>query len=180
MCLPFFSLLLRVARLEVAVYAEIRDTPAATGQALGVVLAVAMAHAIQGVFLATQGGWNVFRSMLPSFQSELILWLVWATVTHGISTRVCGSTVAWGAVLRTLGFAFLPGILYGWGFISETILVVSWLWRIVTILIAMHQVLGLGLARTMGVVVMGWAVGLFVTGAATMITLQVLAWLGVR
>lgn len=57
MLAPFFSWLIRVAYLDASIYAELKDDQAATWPAV-VVVAVAVAHAILGVFYATRGGWN--------------------------------------------------------------------------------------------------------------------------
>ena len=176
----FFSRLLRVARLDAGIYAELKDDKAATWQAVIVVIAVAIAHAILGVFFATRGNWNVLRSIIPGFQSEIIGWLVWATVMYLIGAHIFKSPVTYGAVLRTLGFAALPGVLYALGFISEAILWISLLWRIATIFIATRQVFGLGLVKSIILVAVGGVTGVAVVGATTLTTLQVLEWMGVR
>lgn len=175
----FFSRLIRVARLEAGIYAELKDDNAATWQAVLVVLAVAIAHAILGVFYATRGHWNVLRSIIPSLQSEIIFWLIWATAMYVIGTRCLGASVTYGGVLRALGFAALPGVLYALGFLSEAILWISWLWRIATIVIATRQVLGLDSAKSIALVVVSGVVMLPIVGSATVVTLQVLDWTGI-
>lgn len=176
----FFSRLIRVARLEAGIYAELKDDKAATWQAVMVVIAVAVAHAILGVFYATRGHWNVIRSIIPSLQSEIIFWFIWATAMYVIGKRFLGASVTYGGVLRALGFAALPGVLYALGFLSEAILWISWLWRIATIVIATRQLFGLGLAKSMALVAVGGVVMLPIVGATTLTTLQVLDWMGIR
>lgn len=178
--LPFVGQLARVARLESGVYSELKDDKAATWQALMVVFAVAVAHAILGVFYATRGGWNVLRSIIPSLQSEIIFWLVWATGMYLIGTYIFKSPVTYGGVLRTLGFAALPGVLYALGFLSEAILWISWLWRIATIFVAARSAFGLDLAKSIVLVAMSVTVALPIVGFATLATLQMLEWIGVR
>jgi hypothetical protein len=176
---PFLSRLLRVARLDGGVYDEIRDDKAATWQALAVVIVVGLAHAIEGVFLASRGGWNVLRSIIPGFQVEILGWLVWATTMYLIGALIFRSPATKGAVLRALGLAALPGILYALGFLSEVILVVSWLWRIGSSFVAMRQVFALGSARTAAIVLLGGVIAFLIAGYATVGTLNVLAWFGV-
>lgn len=176
----FFSRLTRVARLEAGVYDELQADKAATWQALTVVCAVGVAHAVLGVFYATRDHWNVLRSIIPSLQSEIIFWLVWATAMYVIGTRFLGATVTYGGVLGALGFAALPGVLYALGFLSEAILWISWLWRIATIVIATRQLFGLDSAKSIALVAVGGVVMIPIVGSATVATLQALEWIGVR
>jgi hypothetical protein len=176
----FFSRLIRVARLDALIYAELKDDQTATWQAVIVVIAVAIAHAILGVFYATRGHWNVLRSIIPSLQSEIIFWLVWATAMYVIGTRFLEASVTYGGVLRALGFAALPGVLYALGFLSEVILWISWLWRIATIVIATRQVFGLDSAKSIALVAVGGVITIPIVGASTLATLQALEWMGIR
>lgn len=82
--------------------------------------------------------------------------------------------------MRTLGFAALPEILYSLGFISEAILIISWLWRIVTSFIAMRQALGLDAIKSIATVAIGGVIGFLTTGYTTLAILQALDWAGVR
>ncbi len=177
---PFFSRLIRVARLDASIYAELKDDQTTTWQAVIIVVAVALSHAILGVVFATRGNWNVLRSIIPSLQSEIIFWLVRATVMYLIGAHIFKSPVTYGAVLRTLGFAALPGVLYALGFISDAILWISWLWRIATIVIATRQVFRLGLGESIALVAVGGVVAIPIVGSATMATLQALEWIGIR
>lgn len=43
---------------------------------------------------------------------SLIGWLAMAGLTYFIGTRLFKGTATWGELLRTLGFATTPGILY--------------------------------------------------------------------
>ena len=178
--MTFLSRLIRVACLDADSYAELKDDKAATWQALAVVVAVALAHPILGAFFATRGNWNVLRSIIPGLQSEIILWLVSATTMYVIGTRFLGATVTSWSVLRALGFAALPGVLYALGFLSAAILWISWLWRITTIFIAARRVFGLGVVKSIALMALGGVTGVAVVGATTLTTLQVLEWMGVR
>lgn len=175
----FLSRLIRVARLESGIYGDLKDDNAATWQALMVVLAVAAAHAVLGLVYATRGGWPVLRSIIPGFQSEIILWLASATVMCLAGARFLGATATYQAVLRALGFAALPGILYAMGFLSEAILWISWLWRIATIFMATRQVFGVGVVKTIVLVALGGGAGVLIVGSTTLATLQALEWMGV-
>ena len=121
------------ATLDVATYEEVEHDTSATTQAGLVVVLAAVA---QG--LASPAG------VISGVIGSLIGWLAMAGLTYFIGTRLFKGTATWGELLRTLGFATAPGILYIVGIIP----VLGWLasiaimiWVLVAVVIAIRQAL---------------------------------------
>ena len=98
------------ALLHIDTYEEVEADHTATGQAAGVVALVAIAQAIGG---AGEGGFGIFAGVI----SALLGWLLWAGITYLIGAKLFGGTATWGELLRTIGFAQTPGVLYVLGLI---------------------------------------------------------------
>jgi len=121
------------ATLDVATYEEVEHDTTATMQAGFVVVLAAVA---QGV--ASPVG------VISGVVGSLIGWLAMAGLTYFIGTRLFKGTATWGELLRTLGFATAPGILYIVGIIP----ILGWLatlvimlWVLVAVVIAIRQAL---------------------------------------
>ena len=121
------------AMLDVATYEEVEHDTSATTQAGLVVVLAAVAQGI-----ASPAG------VISGVIGSLIGWLAMAGLTYFIGTRLFKGTATWGELLRTLGFATAPGILYIVGIIP----VLGWLaslaimiWVLVAVVIAIRQAL---------------------------------------
>jgi hypothetical protein len=93
------------ATLNVDTFEEVEADKTATGQAAVVVAMVAVATAV-----GTSG--HGIGAALISPLAAIIGWFVWAGITLFIGTKLFGGTADWGEMLRTLGFASAPGILF--------------------------------------------------------------------
>ena len=140
------------AKLEVATYEEVERDTGATGQAALVVLIVAVAAAIGGAQAGSEG-------FIGGLVSAFVGWLVWAAVTWLIGDKLLGGTATWGELLRTLGFAQSPGVLYVLGIIP----LLGWLvrlvvavWLLIAGVIAIRQALDFSTGRAIGTAVLGW------------------------
>lgn len=138
------------AMLKVDVYEEVEHDADATGQAALVVGIVAVCAAIGGV-----GTGGPIGGLISAFLG----WLVWAGVTYVIGDKLLGGTATWGELLRTLGFAQAPGILYILGiipFLGWIPVFVVGIWLLVTGFIAIRQALDFGNAKAFLTAVLGF------------------------
>jgi hypothetical protein len=142
------------ALLHSDMYEEVEADQTATGQAAGVVALVAVAQAIGG---AGEGGSGVLAGAI----SALLGWLLWAGITYLIGAKLLGGTATWGELLRTLGFAQTPGVLYVLGFIpvlGGIIRFVVAIWVLIAGIIAIRQALDVGTGKAILTAVLGWLI----------------------
>ena len=121
------------AMLDVATYEEVEHDTSATTQAGLVVVLAAVAQGI-----ASPAG------VISGIVGSLIGWLAMAGLTYFIGTRLFKGTATWGELLRTLGFATTPGILYIVGIIPVLGALASlaiMIWVLVAVVIAIRQAL---------------------------------------
>ena len=128
------------ARLEVPVFEEIEADRTATGQAL---LVVVLSSLAAGVGLS--GVYNA--PVLHRVMLYLLLWVLWATATYIVGVYLMPEPQTQsnvGELLRTIGFAASPGLLRVFGIvpgIGGTIYVISTMWMLVAMVIAIRQAL---------------------------------------
>ncbi len=125
------------ARLDVATYEEVEADRTATGQAAAVVAIVAVASAIG----ASNGG---IGAIIAGIVSAFVGWLLWSGITYLVGTRVFAGTADWGELLRTIGFAQSPGVLYVLGiipFFGGFIRFAVAIWILVAVIVAIRQAL---------------------------------------
>jgi hypothetical protein len=140
------------ARLDVATYEEVEADRSATGQAAAVVAVVAVASAIGNIGEGTTG-------VIGALFSAIIGWLIWSGVTYLIGTKLFGGTADWGELLRTLGFAQAPGVLYVLGIIPILGGLVKFLvaiWILVAGIIAIRQALDVDTGKAVLTAIVGW------------------------
>ena len=140
------------AMFDVATYEEVEADTSATGQAAIVVL-------LSAVGLAAGMLWRGGPGIITGLVSGLLNWILWSGVTYLIGTRVFHGTATWGELLRTLGFAQAPGILFavaiipGLGWITR--IIVS-LWLLGTGIVAIRQALDVDTGKAIMVAICGW------------------------
>lgn len=101
----FTERMIGAAMLDVETYEEVEHDLDGTMQAAGVVVLVAVCSAIGAL---GSGGAGVIGGAIGA----LLTWGLWSGLTFLIGTRVFGGTATWGEMLRTIGFAQVPGVLY--------------------------------------------------------------------
>ena len=141
------------ALLDVDTYEDVEHDSTATGQAAGVVAMVAIAQAI-----AASGKGLIAVVLAPV--AALVGWLVWAGITYLIGDKLFGGEATWGEMLRTLGFAQTPGILFllvilPLGFL---LIPVIFIWTLVAAIIAIRQALDFGTGKAIMTAIVGWLV----------------------
>lgn len=140
------------ALLEIPIYEEVEADTGATGQAAGVVSLAAVCAAIGGA-LGGPGG------LLVGLISVLLGWVIWSGVTYFIGTRLFGGTATWGELMRTIGFAWAPGVLYIIGFVPVLggfVRVAVSIWILIAGVIAIRQALDFGTGRALLTAVVGF------------------------
>ena len=165
--------MIRAARLDIGLYNEVEADLNATNQALTVVVATAIAGGLgSAIGQAIAGRPNgVIGGLIGGVLTELIGWAVWSYVMYLVGTRVFHGTATYGELLRTLGFAYSPGVLLILRFIpvlGGLITAVVGVWRIVAGFIAIREALDLDNGNTLATIVVGiigYLVVLFIIGA---------------
>jgi len=150
----FVNRMIRASKLEVLLYEEVEADITATNQALQVVVLVAVASAIG----QAGSGRNVIASLLFGLLTALVGWAVFSYVMYFVGTRLMGGTATYGELLRTLGFAESPGVLFILGIIpvlGPIIRAVAGIWVLVTSFIAIRQALDLDNGKTAITIVIG-------------------------
>jgi hypothetical protein len=139
------------ALLNIETYEAVEADQTATAQAALVVILVAACEAI--------GSWSggLFAATSAAVAS-LIAWLVWAGVTYVIGDKIFGGEATWGELLRTIGFAQAPGVLFLLGIVPLLGGLVSGvvsIWIVVAGFIAIRQALDIGNLKTFFTVLIG-------------------------
>jgi hypothetical protein len=137
--------------LNVATYEAVEADQNATGQAAAVVMIVAVCEAIGSA------GTGLVGAAVAAVVS-LVAWIVWAGITYVIGDKIFGGEATWGELLRTIGFAQAPGVLFLLGIvplIGGVASVVTSLWIMVAGFIAVRQALDIGNGKTFLTVLIG-------------------------
>ena len=155
------------AMLDVATYEEVENDLTATGQAGVVVAIVAVCSAIGGA----RGG---IGGMIGGLLAAVISWLTWSGITFFVGTKLFGGTATWGELLRTLGFAQSPGVLYILGIIplfGGMVRFVVALWILAAGIIAIRQALDVTTGKAVMTAVISWVAMIIVWSLLAMLGL---------
>ncbi len=159
--------MIRASKLEVHLYEEVEADPTVTTQALTVVIIVsvlagigtAISGAISGV-----GGLRLLWGFIGGIVASLIGWLAWSFFTWIIGTKLLKgpkTSATWGELLRTIGFAYSPGILRFFVFIpiiGGIIVFVVLVWSLIAGVIAVRQALDFSTGRAIATCIVGWII----------------------
>ena len=139
------------AMLNIETYEEVEHDQNATLQAGAVVLIVALCQLL--------GSWDLGPlSAVRVGAVELATWFTWAGVTYLVGTKIFEGEATWGELLRTLGFAKAPGVLFAIGIlplIGTGVSLVVAIWMLVTAFVAIRQALDIGNGKTLLTVLVG-------------------------
>ena len=132
--------MIRAARLDPRLYAEVEADVTATGQAASVVLLAAFA-----------GGINFpgapFSILFVGLLAALVGWLLFAYVIYLIGAKLLpesGTKADFGALLRAMGFANAPGVVKLLGIVPELrvlVFFVAMVWVLVATVTAVRHAL---------------------------------------
>ncbi|MGQ0815342.1 MAG: YIP1 family protein [Gemmatimonadota bacterium] len=153
------------ARLDIGAFEEVEADTTATSQAATV---VALSAVAQGIAAYNQG----IGAIIGSLIGALVGWIVWSVVTYFVGTTLFKGTATVGELLRTLGFAQAPGVLY----IVGVIPVLGWIatiaiaiWILIAAIIAIRQALDISTGQAIITGIIGWlivVIPLMIFGAA--------------
>jgi hypothetical protein len=159
----FNNRIIRAAMLDSNLYEEVEADKSAQGQAMAIVVLASIAA---GIGLYKTGGFN---GIITGTMASLISWYVWAYLTYFIGTKFLPepqTKADLGELLRTIGFASSPGLLRVFYFIpgvGVTIYLISSLWMLIAMIIAVRQALDYNSTlRAIGVCVIGYVFQIFV------------------
>ena len=156
------------AKLEVRIFEEVESDPAATGQAMAVVVLSSLAAGLGSYGL--QG----FTGMLRLTAMALIGWAIWAVLIYFIGTKLLPEPQTKSNIpemLRTIGFASAPGLLRFVGILP----LIGWLlvllitvWLLVANIIAVRQALDYqSTPRAAVVCLIGWVAYVLISWIGT-------------
>jgi hypothetical protein len=150
----FGERLVGAARLHVDTYEEVEADAGATMQAALVVALVSAATAIGRARADVD-------AILIGIVGTLASWLIWSGITYLIGDKFLGGTATWGELLRTIGFAQAPGMLFVLAAIpglTDPVLVAVRLWIFVAVIIAIRQALDFSTGRAILTALFGFVV----------------------
>jgi hypothetical protein len=130
--------------LSVDTFEEVEADETATAQAAIVVAMVAVARGI-----GASGAGPFVAAM--SAVGAMVHWAVWAGICYLVGDKIFGGTASWGELLRTLGFAQAPGLLWLFAIIPILGLPLFWVvpvWVAAASFIAIRQALDIGNGKT--------------------------------
>jgi len=160
----FVNRMVRAAKLDVQLYEEVEADKTSMRQATGVVVLSSLAAGIGSIPL---GGGNLFLGTIAA----LIGWYIWAYVTYLIGTKLLPepqTKADHGELLRTIGFSSSPGMIRILGIIpglTNLIFMISGIWMLVAMIIAVRQALDYkSTLRAVGVCVIGWLIQALILG----------------
>jgi len=153
--------MIRAARLDVGLYNEVEADVSATNQALTVVVITALAGGIGAALGSAVAGRpvGIIGGLIGGILAELIGWAVWSYVMYFVGTRFFRGTASYGELLRTLGFAYSPGVLLILRFIpilGGLISLAVVIWRIITGFIAVREALDIDSGNAVATIVIGF------------------------
>ena len=158
----FVERVVRAAKLDVTLYEEVENDTGAMSQALGVVVLSSVAAGI--------GAGAGMRGLVFGAVASLLGWAFWAWITYFIGTRWLrepGTNADWSQLARTIGFAQAPGLLRVLGiipFLQGLVFLVTALWTLVAVVIAVRQALDFtSTPRAVAVCFIGWLVQVVLT-----------------
>jgi hypothetical protein len=157
--------MVRAARLDSGLYAEVERDEKATGQAIAVVL---ISAAAAGIGNAGLGG--PFGLVLGAL-GMLVGWFVWAFLIHFIGTRLLPereTRADLDQVLRATGFAAAPGVIRVFGVVpllGPLVDAVALVWMLAAFVVAVRLTLGYAsTGRALAVTLLGLVVPLAAVG----------------
>lgn len=159
--------MIRAAKLDVSLYEEVEADPAATNQALLVVIVASVCSGIGSGFrslFAGLGAVEFATGLVGGVILALVGWLIWSFVTYFIGTRLFKgpeTEATYGELLRTIGFSDSPGVLAILSFIpllGGIISFIAWIWTLIAMVIAVRQALDFTTGRAILTCIVGWVI----------------------
>ena len=168
-----FPRMLRAAKLEPQLYEEVEADNLVTGQALLVVVLVALATGIgYGIADLMKGEGGSIIGFVPALAWSVIIllavWFIFSLLSFWLGTSIFKgpeTKSSLGELLRTLGFAYSPGVLNIFSFIpfiGRFIPFATFIWAIVAAVIAVRQACDFTTGRSVGTVIIASIIPLII------------------
>jgi hypothetical protein len=168
-----FPRMLRAAKLESQLYEEVEADSGGTGQALLAVVIVSLATGLgHGITGAMKGGAGSFLGFISNLAwgviGSLIVWFIFSLLCFWLGTSIFkgpDTKSSLGELLRTLGFAYSPGVLNIFSFIpviGPIIPFATWVWTIIAAVIAVRQACDFTTGRAIGTVIVAAIIPLII------------------
>lgn len=164
----FLQRLIGAAALDAAIYEEVEADPAATGQAMAIVVLSSLAAGI-----GARGFGSSFVSVAFFGVVALMSWAAWALVMFEIGSRIMpdpNTRTSPGELLRTLGFAATPGLSSLLGAVpgvTTRVFILVWAWMLLAMVVAVRQALDYrSTAKAVAVCLLG---GILAAGVAVLL-----------
>jgi len=155
----FSNRIIRALRLDKELYEEVEADKTATSQAMAVVILSSVAGGIGAGSIAGLKG--IFWGCLAA----LLGWILWAFITYIVGTKILPTSQTrsdTGELLRTLGFAYSPGLLSIFCLVpvlGGIVRLIIPFWMLIAWVIAVRQALDYtSTARAVAVCVIGWLI----------------------
>jgi hypothetical protein len=169
-----FPRMLRAAKLNSQLYEEVEADATGTGQALLAVVLVSIATGLgQGISTAMKGQGSFFgftSGLISGIIGALIAWFIFSLLSYWLGTSLFKgpeTKSSIGELLRTLGFAYSPGILNVFSFIpviGGIIPFATWIWTVIASVIAVRQACDFTTGRAIGTVIVAAIIPLIIMG----------------
>jgi len=152
--------IIRIIKLDFAVFKEIESDPNATTEAAIVVTLASLLSALGTAFASHR----FFPSLIGGLISGLVGWVVWAVVTYYLGKAMYKGTGTLESMLRVLGYASAPRFLGIFAFIpclGALAALAGLILSLITGIMAISEGLDLETGQAIIVAVVGW-IGLFI------------------
>ena len=162
------SRMFRAAKLEPALYEEVERDRGALGQALVVVVLVALVAGLPGLVARD------FPEFLAGVVRAPLVWAVFSLLAYLIGAKLLpesGTRASWGELLRTIGFAQAPGLIRVLQLIDNAVFsglveVVALVWTTIAVIVAIRAALDYAsTGRAIAVGFLGGLAALLLAGA---------------
>ena len=156
----YLEKLYRAILLDSELYEEVEADKSLTRQAL---LTVALVAIIEGVFYLGAQDQGLVIGLSQSILGSVTRWILWAFFIAFVGTRILPEPETesnTGELLRTLGFAYAPGVLYVFAslpIIGSIVQLLVPLWQLAAMVVAVRQALDFSsTTRAIGVCVVAF------------------------
>jgi len=156
----YLEKLYRAVILDSELYEEVEADKSLTRQAL---MTVALVAIIEGIFSLGVQDQGLFLGLSQSIFGSITRWVIWAFFIAFVGTRILPEPETesnTGELLRTLGFAYAPGVFYVFAslpVIGSIVQLLVPLWQLAAMVVAVRQALDFSsTTRAIGVCVVAF------------------------
>ncbi|HJX04167.1 MAG TPA: YIP1 family protein [Dehalococcoidia bacterium] len=167
-----FPRMWRAARVESQLYEEVEADSRSSGQALLAVALVSVASGIGAGISALMKGEASFLGFITGLFSgiigALVIWFIFSLLCFWLGTSIFkgpNTKATLGELLRTLGFAYSPGLLNIFSFIpviGAIIPFVTLIWTVIAAVVAVRQACDFTTGRAIGTVIVAAIIPLII------------------